>query len=93
MSFLLASAARMFAPILPGVSGLVSTVTKPLQSLVSPVFHAIGGVVGAGKRAFNKVGGVVNAGLGAASTGLGLLSSPIVWIGGAAIVALVLLKD
>ena len=64
------------------VGNVVGGVVNAGKSVFGGLFKAIGGIFGAGRSAARKVGQVASAGAGALSTGLGLLNSPVVWIGG-----------
>ena len=93
MAFLLAS--RMI-PFLGGgvssvgrvVGSVASPISKGVGSLFSGVSNALGGLFGFGRQ----VGSTLSSAAGAVGQGFNLLTSPILWIGGAVVAAVVLLR-
>ena len=69
------------------VGGLFSGVVNTGKSVVSGLGQAVGSIFGMGRSVARTAGQVAGAGASALTTGLGLFSSPIVWIGGGLIAA------
>ena len=84
MAFLL----RFAAPALESVG--LGSIGRVATKITNPLTHALGGMFNFGKNAigsvFGSIGGAARSIGGAVMTPFKILSSPVVWIGGAALV-------
>ena len=84
MAFLL----RFAAPALESVG--LGSIGKIATTITNPLTHAIGGMFNFGKNAigsvFGSIGGAARTIGGAVMTPFKILQSPIVWLGGGALI-------